>query len=320
MAKILEAIKMFKQDMQELDNAEKLNQITPYITMCDIHHQFLYNKHYSNQTGVLFDQILEKEPYASKTALNYKAYTEENAQNKVLIHGVLFNSLFNVYLNHFKKGFDNVLLTNLPERESDDMCYFLSKERPGSNRTIIDFIEYEKLPKRYRCLFVQYDDDHYTLNIPHAEMMIAYNKKNKSKIEKLLLRAKMLIPVIYKEQPLNSVVDPTSAKRVSNEQLNTVRELHDIFVEIAKITFPVETDTNAKSRDVYNEYIHETNQKDTVLSACRMDKEDKQFRDNAINEERKNFISQKKAFKQQYKNNRATLLQSLAENISVRIK
>lgn len=340
MGKLSEMFKMFKQDAHELGNADILAKMYPSTTMHDIHHEFFFNKKTSQEAASIFDNVLKHMPDVYHLALNHSAYVEENAQNKLLLHGILFNALFNVYLKHFKKCFDNVLLSDLPEPESENMCYSLSEKRPGTNRTIINFIDYNKLPKRYRCLFVQYDADHYTLNIPNAKMVIAYNKKIKSTIEKLLLRAKMLIPVIYKtnaafpeanfggmlqiydKNPKSPAFmsDSTSAKRVSDEQLIAVRELHDIFVELAKYTFVIKTDNQDKARDVYDEYMRETNQKDTVLSAYRMNKHDKSYMEESMDEETKKFEQRKKSIEENYKDNRDKLLRALSGNISVRIK
>ena len=111
MGKILDAFKKFKHDMHEVENAEKLNSMSPQITVYDMYHQFssLDRQHGADAVRI-FGQILERQPHIYHYALNNHAYSEENAQNRVLMHGILFKTLFNIYLNHFKKGFDNIFL------------------------------------------------------------------------------------------------------------------------------------------------------------------------------------------------------------------
>ena len=195
MSKILDAFRKFKQDMHEVENGEKLTTMSPQITVYDMYHQFSsLDKRHGADAVKIFGNILEKQPNIYHYALNNQAYSEENAQNRVLMHGILFKTLFNMYLNHFKKGFDNIFL------EMDSLSDDCKVERIS-----LFYQQYYQLPKRYRGIFVQYDADSYVLNVPHADMIIGYNKKNAKKLEALLLRAKMLIPVIYKTKTKSSM-------------------------------------------------------------------------------------------------------------------
>ncbi len=329
MSKILDAFRKFKQDMHEIENAEKLQSISPMTTVYDICHQFAY-KHQNTPNSVsLFESVLKKQPHVYHTALNHQAYDSENAHNQLILHGVLFNALFNVYMSHFKKGFDNIfLLTGALGNKFDE------------NRPMICFTEYAKLPKRYRDIFVRYNCDNYTLNAPYTDMIIKYNKKNKSKLEKLLLRAKMLIPVLYKEKNshykvpeddrvylLNEAIpepafvpDSASAKCITDEQLNTVKELHDIFVEIAKITTPIQTNVAPETRDVFLEFKKEMEQKDIFVKASDAVKHAKAHHEESLANAEHVFNQKKQAIDTNYKHMREDLFEMLSEQTSVRIK
>jgi hypothetical protein len=331
MGKILEAFRKFKHDVHELDNAEKLKTMLPSSTVYDMQHNFSNRKKNGTCTDI-FDKVLNNQPLIGDVSFVSGAYPSQNAQNQVLYHGIIFNALFNVYMRYVKKGFDSIPLSEA------------QKATPNA-RIIIDFIEYDDLPKRYRDIFVQYDADHYMLNVTNSEMVIAYSNKNKQKLESLLLRAKMLIPVIYKHkseivwndepeaenhnlwtgtkvQVPAFVKDSPFAKLVNDEQLATVRELHDIFVEISKITLPIATKRREDSAafDKIAEIHKEYNQYDIFLRAQKQVKESKAQQITATKNAFKQFKSQKKQLAINYKQNRSYWLTKLANETSVRIK
>ena len=329
MSKILEAFRNFQKGVHEMENAESLKHMSPQTTIYDIEHQFSSKRKFDFRVLSVFDMTLKKQAYVYHAALNHRAYTDTNPQNQVLMHGILFDALLNMYLIHFKKCFDNILLSDFRDNNTIN------------KKVIIDFIEYNNLPKRYRGIFVQYDSDHYVLNVPYKNMVMTYNKKDKAKLKKLLLRAKMLIPVIYKtkktvpdmdfggmlqfyehampESPA-FVSDSADAKRVTDEQLKTIHELHDIFVEIAKITLPVETKVKTEACDVYYEYKREQEQKGAVLHTYNMSKDLKRVHQKGLANEAKAHKKKKQSMNESYKQSRIILLKTLLGTISVHKK
>lgn len=333
MGKILEAFRKFQQDVHEMDNADQLNAVSPQTTIYDMYHYFMGSQkgtHKDSTWMSAFDKTLNKQPHVYHAALNNAAYSKENPQNKVLLHGILFKALFNIYMKHVKKGFDNVLLSEIQLNLNEE------------DRQIIDFVEYNNLPKRFRGIFVKYDADHYVLNAPHSKIIITYKKQNRNKLEALLLRAKMLIPVIYKEKLMEShgsellakriqqanittpafVLDSPSAKCVSDEQLKTVHELRDIFIEIAKISLPkiITQKENVAAKEIYAEYTQEIHQQDIFVRTQNEAKELKINQDNIIKNAYKAFKRKKKQLKANYREYHSELMNMLANETGVRIK
>lgn len=334
MGKILEAFRKFKHDVHEMDNAEKLKTMLPRTTVYDMGHIFAHRTH-NGAPASIFDKALEKQPYVYHTAFNSAEYTTENARNQVLFHGIMFKELFDVYTTYLKKPFDNCLLSPL----------FIDIKQNQDKRFLIDFIQYKQLPKRFRGIFVKYDEDNYILNIPNPVMTITYNKKDRQKLEKLLLRAKMLIPVIYKD--VSSIIwddepdaedhnlwtgtkvrtpafvkNSPSAKCVSDEQLATIRELHNIFIEIAKITLPVATKQkeNSGALEILEELNKECYQREIFVRAQDEAKNLKADHDEIIKKSYKTFKKRKKQLKTNYREFRSDLLAMLAKETGVNIK
>ena len=257
-------------------NAKELAQILPRQTHSDMQEAFSAQKGYNVANHDSFIEALLEEPFITPSFMG-SGYKKHNPQNQVLSHGTVYNALFTLYMRNVKTGFDSVLL-------------YAEQQKYRHQKVIIDYITYDNLPKKYRGIFVKYDNDSYVLNIPYGDLTISYNKKNKAKVEKLLERAKMLLPVIYKEPTPDIdfggllqicsgpdfVKDSRSANRVTDEQLNTVRELHDIFVELAKITFPRATFPRFRDSAAYRlllEHEKERNQHDVVHNANKTYKE-----------------------------------------------
>lgn len=331
MSKILDLFKNLKQDMHETHNAEALKHILPETIVYDMMHHFSNNKKTESNTLKKFKELLLKQPYVYHAALNTVSYEHENSQNRVLLHGVLFKALFNLYINHLKKPLNSVLLSSLYNDSEQE-------------RTIIEFTEYNDMPKRYRGIFVPYDQDRYVLNVPHSEMIISCNKKNLKQLEKLLLRVNMLLPVVYKTK---IEPDPTNWERLNNfeskqkkwshpafvesrfassnitdEQLAVIRELHDIFVEIAKITYPVITKQREDSvaQGLFAEYQKELQQKDIFVRAQNEAKTLKANQEEVIKNAYKAFKNKKKQLKTNYKEFHSDLLNMLATETHTRIK
>ena len=251
--------------LQEHDNAKQIADLYPYAIYYDMEYHFVRHPN-ADVKNSIFAFTLFHQPFVDE-ACDRNRYCFSNPQGKVLMHGIIYKALFNIYMEYIKKSFDSVLLADIQKQYNKD-------------KIIIDFISYYELPKKYRGIFVQYDKDNYILNIPYNNMNIAYNKKNKTKLEQLLERAKMLIPVIYREPTPDIdfggtfkvyenpfyVPDSKTAQRVSDEQINAILDLHDIFVEISKITLPLRTYPNkyARAYKILDEYYKEQNQQGIV--------------------------------------------------------
>ena len=233
--------------LSERANANQIAEMRPYA----IYHNMLYyivrTKHGSKPfiDDSNFSKKLLEQIWVEKALFCGNDYTEYSPKNQVLLHGIMYNSLYNTYASFLK-----------------------SSRRPDkNNQTIIDATEYNKIPKRYRSIFVKFDDNHYILNTANTTITVAYNK-----VEQLLNRAKALIPVIYKEsaQPDENiggileiyyspafVKDSFSANFVTDKEIDAIRKLHDIFVEISKITLPaidIKQNEHSVALDLYQEY------------------------------------------------------------------
>ena len=275
---------MFERRKEKL-NAEEIAKMLPYSIYYDMEYHFARNKQpkgfqkqdtrYSIFANAFVNQLFVAQ------AINLEAYQKRNPLNQVLSHGIVYKALFDMYMRYTTKTFDNM--------------YLLMEQKDYKNdKVIISLSEYESLPKKYRGIFSEYKQDKYILNISYNDMVISYANKDKSRLEQLLNRAQCTIPDIYREpepdidmggilqiyeQP-NFYPDSAYAKRVSDVQLNAIRELHDIFVEISKITLPCLTLTERKqkirpnvigrkdsARDIYNEYLQECAQRNVVYNA-----------------------------------------------------
>ena len=272
------------QILKEKNNVKEIAKMYPCVVCYDMIYNFVRNKKprgflkLKDEDGnTRFIRALYNQPF-TEIALNTTEYQMQLPQNQVRLHGIIYNALFNIYVKYVKKSFDSVYLI-LPQMQHN------------TNKIVIDSSEYNNLPRQYRNLFVKYYHDNYVLNTNYTDMVLSYANKNKLKLEQLLKRAQGLIPCIYREpepdidlggtlkiyeQP-DFYPDLASAKWVSTEQLNTIRELHDIFVEISKITLPCLTLTEKKQKirpnvietkdsahDLYNKYLKEQAQKNIV--------------------------------------------------------
>lgn len=268
-------MRKFLKKIHEHENAQKLNTMQPHAIFYDICNVFTKQKIRKGFINIVdFYTIIKKQPFIMK-AFSTQEYSDNLPQNKVLLHGIIYDALFNIYTSFLKKSFGNDLL---PE--------------PNTNQTIIDSDKYKDLPKSLRGIFVKYDNNNYILNAPDTDIVIAFNKKNKKQLEQLLLRAKKLIPVIYKtktEQESNvwdngtlipgqkfttpafvwATKDSLSAKLVNDEQLNTINELHDIFMQIATIAYPISTKRNEQSvaKNIYDSYQKEAQKSNIFYTA-----------------------------------------------------
>ena len=243
---------MFKK-IREFRNGQQMAVLRPSAVLFDMNHRFVMQQapESAKAAKTLFSRI-------SVNGANFN-YDYESPQNRVLRHGILYNTLLKIYIN----ALDTAVYDSLLQKDDKD-----------DKRPKIDFIEYNSLPECYQQAFVPYDDDYYVLNVNKTsnDIVIKIDNKNKANVIKLLKRAKMLLPVIYKtetraksENPTETyevpafVTNPLSAYFVSDEQLKTISELHNVFTTLATMTMPVKNPvTKAESANtwaLYNEYV-----------------------------------------------------------------
>ena len=225
-----------------------------------------------------------------------KAYRQLNPQNRMLTNGIFFKSLFDEYLAHLNINFDDI---RLQTKTAYTIYPMISKQ------------EYDTMPKRYRGIFMPYDSQHYVLHSnliqPHATVIFVKQDKKKE-LKELLESARILLPVIYKTQFRKHIpqltqeeynkrwlnrtvasvcVEPAfvpqesiSGQHISDQQIDALQRLCDIFTRIDDMTMSYKRDINSKIRSnafrIYEEHQNELTQKNRYLDA-----------QNAINRARK---------------------------------
>ena len=239
MNKISQQIQKWKNFNHKIQNEQELKKIEPIVLVYDMCHQFVLQETDTKnaQTTAFFD-TLYKQPFVGNRFFS-QYYPESNPGQQVARHGIIFNALFNVYMQCTQKSFDNAIL-------------YYSQMEHMNDKIIIDSDEYNKIPKRYRDAFIHFDD-YYMLNCSYDNnVIITYSNKNKQKLEQLLYRANTLIPAVYQEDKIHN-----TGKTVSDQELKTIRILRDTFMEISKITFPVSAkklNNSSGAKQIYDEY------------------------------------------------------------------
>ena len=330
MGKILKKLQRWQKDV---NNIQMLKNLLPTAIIFDMCHVFSNSKKLTNSNALSLFDLTVKKLADSQSFLYPERYKELVAQNQVLVHGIIFKALYDIYTQYSKRAFENILPYEL-------------KTDPQNERIIISFLDYAKLPKCYRGIFTAYDSDNYVLNIPHTNITMAHNKKNRNSLEKLLQRAKLLIPVIYKEGHIQSYTMPapdaeneqiilesghegpafvsecSSNNYVTDEQLNTICELRDIFIEISKITTPVITkrNKNTSAKAIYEEYLEQLSHTNIFVNATKTLKTAEKHRDTSIDNANKAFEAQKRAAEQSYKEYHSDLIQALSKQIKLNSK
>lgn len=235
----------------------------------------------SNSENITF--AAKKALDTTKQIIYPQNYRKSNAQNKVLTCGIFFENLYNAYVKYL-----NIELTN-PVLKNDKQ--FLS------NPIKISDIEYYLMPKRYRGLFAEQDKSHYILR-NHDEplevsQVFTVAKYKSQELEELLIKARTLIPTIYKTKwvdiPSNKGITKTvkepdfapkhafSARFANDDQLKTVQTLCEIFEKIDTMTttyqrpeYRLEYRYNELyprygAQNLYEEYQKELDQKNQYL-------------------------------------------------------
>ena len=247
----------------EMSNADKLKNMNPTDFILEL-----------QNCAFIADTAL-KETQSQITPDTYKTL---NPRNQVLANGIFFKNMFHKYIEFLDIKLNDVQL-QIISNETNDFPK-ISKE------------EYNKMPKRYRGVFIPFDRGHYVLHSQdEVRPVVSTRKTDRQKLEFLLDYARKLIPVIYQtkwidfstQHDLKDVKKPDFydkhslvAKFVSNRQLETVTKLRKIFMDIDDITriYMKEILINKYDNmsrhgaiDIYNEYQNELTNKNRYTNA-----------------------------------------------------
>lgn len=212
-----------------LDSKEKLKNMSPKAIFYDMCHFFAKQqiKNGERAATVLLRQI-EANQYLSLSAL--ARYKEEKPEVQILLHFQMYTTLIQAYKLYIKSQTYAFALASLTDEE------------------------YKNLPKQYRGLFYKRASNKYALNEPQTEMVIAYNKKNANKLIDLLIHANELLSLV------RGAPDSEQHKRQFIGGVAAIEKLHNVFVEIAKISVPVKVKKSNKpysAKSLYYTYCCE---------------------------------------------------------------
>jgi len=249
-----------------MSNASKLNNMNPTNFILEL-----------QSCAFIADKALTE----TKSTISPNKYETLNPQNQVLANGIFFKNMFDKYLEFLDRKLNDKQLQTLSNQTNDFPK--ISTE------------EYKKMPKRYRGVFTQFDNEHYVLHIQdEARPVVSTRKSDKQILEELLDYARILIPRIYRTKwQLNTnasekriakkVTAPDfvqkyslSSRLVSDNQINTINKLRDIFLHIDRITNIYVKEilvnrydgmTRHGAFDIYNEYQNELTQKNRYANA-----------------------------------------------------
>ena len=270
----------YRHIARQRNNAYKIETMYPKNVFNDMQHNFAQQRknNFAEATKI---PVLEY--YLSRSddywAL-YTKYEQSNPQNQVLLHALAYKKLIEIYKKYLDKPFEKYGITTKPTK----------KEIP-----VLSAQEYKNLAKHYRGAFRKYDDDLYVLSAPYKPMRIVSESPEYNYVVQLLQKAEQLVSKIYREikQPdMNLgglevyengntphpafVEDSFQAMLVTDEQLQTIHELHSIFVEISRFTIPLSVYVPSKESvhtkapvsgawRIYEEYEKEQARKGTYL-------------------------------------------------------
>lgn len=249
-----------------------------------------------------------------------KTFENQNLRNRVIMYGYFFGDLYWDYLERLTCKIQNWRLPssgyypNYPwDTTPADAQLYKRDVRP-----YITDGAYEKMPKRYRGAFKKYNSMTYVLNTHAAPYKIFVVKpENRPEMEVLLLK---MAEILDNEEIClrgSSFVEDSSpdANKVTKEQIDAIKELRDIFINLNSITEPgfkrsvVHAGENQKQRhgalDTYNEYMGELSQKSRYLKLQEQINSAKQKRD-----------SQQQEAVHEYKMTRSTILANAKKQIT----
>lgn len=245
----------------EMSNADKLKNMNPTDFVLEL-----------QNCAFIADTALKE----IQSQITPDTYQTLNPRNQVLANGIFFKNMFYKYIEFLDikllfKELNDVQL-QIISNETNDFPK-ISKE------------EYNKMPKRYRGIFIPFDKEHYVLHTQdEARPVVSTRKTDRLKLE-------FLLAVIYstkwidisKQHDLKDVKKPDFynkhslvAKFVTNNQLETITKLRKIFMEIDDITriYMKEILINKYDNmyrhgaiDIYNEYQNELTNKNRYTNA-----------------------------------------------------
>lgn len=253
-------------------NARKLKDLTPRTIASEIQNYSIIAKMALADTE---SEISVVHIDFMGTPVSYaNSYEKLNPQNKVLAHGIFFKKLYEKYMAY--------LIVNFNDPWAQTGTRY-------ANRPMITKAEFQKMPKRYRSIFAQYDATHYVLR-EHKDIILTVASANKEQLKGLLYNARMTIPLIYNIEPRENVpqmtdkeheqkwldrtlestfmkpafvLDSLSAQHVSDQQIKTIYKLRDTFRDIDAISYmwTNERDNTHRAADIYAQYMNELSHK-----------------------------------------------------------
>ena len=270
----------YKDLVTQRDNAYKLEKMYPIAVFNDMQHNFARKNNYDLSGAKNIPMFESYLTYKDECWARYTNYEKQNPQNQVLLHALAYKKLIEIYKKYLDKKFEKCGIMTQPT----------SKDIP-----VLSAQEYKNLPKRYRGAFRKYNDNLYILSAPYKSMRISSTFLESVYVVKLLQQAEQLVSKIYREtdnpdidfggmkiyegnnKPHPAFVkDSFDSMFVTNEQFNTIKELHSVFVEISRFTMPCavyipskeSVHTNAPvsgAWGIYDEYEKEQKRKGTYL-------------------------------------------------------
>lgn len=312
-------MKKIKNFLHEIKNGEKMKDFLPSTTLYNMFHHFSKK----NAKGIaIFEYCLYK--ISDMKWRNFDDYKEDNPVNQLLLHGAMYKSLLDIYKKYL--GF------NL-----DDPFF---NQHPSVKPIALSWDEYIKLPKKYRGIWKQTDEG-YVLNITKQPMVIIVLKKQKNRLKQLLKRADILLPVIYKEKTPDIdfggklqlfkacsesafVSNSISANCVNDEQLNTIKEMYDIFIEISKITLPVRTFVSVQQTSgalqIFDEYVKEQKRKNIFINTKEQINAAKTQEQIELQKAKQKYEQNTKNINEEYRKLHTEILDALKQQTDVKIK
>lgn len=264
----------FLKKLNEFDNSRKLNKMYPskvYDKIVEI-----FSKSTTEPALRTFYHYYLHKNSAFYPGLLDKYYKDASARLQIVYQYQLFLKMWYTFVLFLKPSNVN------PEWQTEaknyyNVCWDLFNP-------IITEQEYKNIPKRYRSALIKTKkgEEGYKLHITGNEpqLAISVDKNNSKKLYNLLFESKNLL-----DHLCDGYTNPNSSDSlcnfiksdikddlfVSDKQIESVTRIHDIFIEIAKMTKIYDVPKTNKSLSgaitIFNEYTNVLTHKNKYLDA-----------------------------------------------------
>ena len=93
--------------LRGLNNADTLKSMQPSAIFYDMSHIFIQNKvRHAYISSITFHKEIKNQPFID-FAFSSHNYRDMLPQNQVILHGIMYRSLYNMYVKHLKKHINN---------------------------------------------------------------------------------------------------------------------------------------------------------------------------------------------------------------------